>query len=102
MSLPNELDVDLEMNKITLAAMCGEERLKNSIKTLVELYDVEVESPEPIDIAKDMQAIIIDSMEGAISEELRDERIKDVLKKALLAKDKPLGEAAGDCTQVNS
>ena len=102
MNPEEQLDVELEMNKITLAGMSGDDQLKESIKTLVRVFGVEVDSPKPIDVAKEMQVIIIDVMSGAIDDNTRDERLKVVLGKAISAKDELLGEAVGDSTPAIS
>jgi len=102
MALPNELDVELEMNKITLAGMSGEQELKTAISTLVSAYEVTDTSAQPIDIAKEMQALVVEYMSGTLDDMQRDARLKIVLAKALTAKDKATGEAVGDSTQATS
>ena len=102
MALPTELDVELEMNKITLAGMSGEEQLQESIKVLTSVYEVTDASPEPIDIAKEMQQLVIQYMSGTMDDAQRDTRLKAILSKALTAKDKQLGEPVGDSTQAIS
>lgn len=82
-----DIDVDLEMNKITLAAMQGDDTLKASILTLCGLYEVESTSPTPQEIALDMQRLTVDYMCGEMADEVRDARLKAVLSKALTAQD---------------
>lgn len=102
MAIPSDLDVELEMNKITLAAMGGEDALREAVKPLVELYNVKDAKTEPIDVARDMQALVVEYMSGSIDDAQRDTSIYAVLSKALGAKDKAVGEGVGDSTQVIS
>ena len=82
-----DIDIDLEMSKITLAAMQGGETLKSSIVTLCGLYEVESTSPTPQEVALDMQRLTVDYMSGEMTDEVRDARLKSVLAKALTAND---------------
>jgi len=82
-----DIDIDLEMNKITLAAMQGGDTLKGSIVTLCGMYEVESTSPTPQEVALDMQRLTVDYMSGEMTDEVRDARLKSVLAKAMTAQD---------------
>jgi len=78
--LDDEIKIEKELAKIVLGALTGPEELKEYSSLLMEKYGVTVE-PEPtlVEIARETQALAIGL--DTISEELRDQRLKAILKK---------------------
>ena len=81
------VNVDLEMNKIALAAMSGEAELKEAIEVLVNHFDIESQAPTPIEVAKDMQQLIVDCMSGNVDEATKEDRLATILTLAMEAQD---------------
>jgi hypothetical protein len=80
MILDDDFRMDKELAKIVLGALTGPEELKEYSAVLLEKYGVSVE-PEPtlLEIARETQALAIGL--DTISDELRDQRLKAILKK---------------------
>jgi hypothetical protein len=92
--LDEEIKIEKELAKIVLGALTGPEELKEYSSVLMEKYGVTVE-PEPtlIEIARETQALAIGL--DTISEELRDQRLKAILKKIALVV--PEAVSGDDC-----
>ena len=95
--LDEEIKIEKELAKIVLGALTGAEELKYHASVLMEKYGVTVE-PEPtlVEIARETQALAIGI--DTISEELRDQRLKAILKKiaAVVVPEEITGEIAND------
>jgi len=78
--IAKEIKIERELAKIVLAALTGEKELKESSELLMEKYGIAVD-PEPtlLEIARETQALAIGI--ETISEELRDQRLKAILKR---------------------
>ena len=78
-----DIVIEEEINKIIFAGLTSIDDLKRSILTLCGLYDVESNSPSPVDISRDLVSLVCEYDKGDMTEEDRDIILKDVLAKAM-------------------
>jgi hypothetical protein len=81
-----EVDVKKEIGRIVLGGMQGQSELDEAVSVLVDHYGVEDNSVTPLDIAKEAQQLICDDADDLIDESEFEERLVDILGKALIAK----------------
>ena len=82
-----EFDLDVEVGSVILAGMNGEKDLRDSMTKLVEFFDIADNSITPIEVAKQMQMIVIDYNKGLINDQVKEQRIRSVVAKGINAKD---------------
>ena len=81
------IDIDIEINKITLAGMQGINELNDAIQPLIEEYEIEDNSPSALDISKELIELNIDYLAGTIADSEREVRLKQILAKALTVRE---------------
>jgi len=86
-NVEQDIDIEVEMQKIVLAGMTSDEELKAKIITLCGLFNVESTAPTPLEVAKDMQMLAVSYMGGTMEDITRDAQLKGILSKALTACD---------------
>jgi len=86
-NVEQDIDIEVEMQKIVLAGMTSDSELKAEILTLCGLFDVESTAPTPLEVAKDMQRLVVSYMGGTMEDATRDVQLKSILSKALTASD---------------
>jgi len=80
--IPVEIDFKKTMQNIVLGALTSSKELRESASELLEKYGIQADkAPTVVEIARDAQVLSIAIDDGEISEELRDNRIKALLKK---------------------
>ena len=77
---------ELEINRIMLAGLGGEKELKEAITPLIEKFNIVDNSPTSIDISKDLLALNIEYLSSKINDDIREQRLIGILKKALTVK----------------
>ena len=77
-----------KLQNVVLAALIGETNLKESAVELIEHYGVQSDTvPTLIQIARDAQMLTMSIENSEISDELRDNRVRSLLKKIVLIPD---------------
>lgn len=80
------MNIDRELQQVSLSALQSPEKLKESIKELCEHFDVKSEVPTGIDISTEIQTILLD-VQLNNNLEVKNNRVKKVLEKALLVRE---------------
>ena len=79
------IDYEKTMQNVVLGALTSEESLMEASRELLEKYEIQHDpKPSLVDIAREAQTLSISISGGLISDELRDNRIKALLKKVVL------------------
>lgn len=79
------IDYGKTMQNVVLAALTSEQALLEASRELLEKYEIQHDpKPSLVDIAREAQTLSISISGGLISDELRDNRIKALLKKVVL------------------
>jgi hypothetical protein len=81
----DEISIGGELAKVVFGALTGEEELHYASLNLLEKYGIERdERPTLVEIAREAQSISIALLDNSISDELRDQRVKSLLKKVVI------------------
>lgn len=76
------MNIDRELQQVSLSALQSPEKLKESIKGLCEHFDVKAEVSTGIEISTEIQQILLD-VQLNNNPEVKNNRIKKVLEKAI-------------------
>ncbi len=86
--------IPVEIMKVALAGMGGESELKTAVAPLAEKLGVSVDPVTPEEVAKELIQLNIERSQGSITDEIRDQRLKIIIGRALTAKNAVAAPAA--------